>query len=214
MRRVILCVGGLCLAGCGEAELAKGGADNFDSAMFDTGAADTGGTDGDSETPVWWRLGATLDLLDGAIQKRDSTLDISLSGADDVVICEESLPISRATSVVATPDAVVLAWWRIAAADPTGDCASWTSPLSTSVFLGIGDMHPDIEASLDPLDLAAVSDSLNGAYASLDGGDTVYVYGVAGTVDAYAGAVPAADALPLADGTWTVLAVYPFAYSS
>lgn len=200
------------LGGCAESSLDNKGGTGFDSGFFDTGGYDTGDGESDSATPVWWRLGATLLLEDGDIDDEESTLDLSLSAEDGVLICEEELPLVRSTFSSGTPDEVVLAWWRMTTSEPTGACAEWATPLPDTIYLGIGELHPDILASLDLLGLASVSDSLNGAYVSLDGGETVYVYGVAGSAAAFSGESPAADELPLFDATWTVLAVYPFAY--
>ena len=46
---------------------------------------------------------------------------------------------------------------------------------------------------------------------SIDGGDQIYVYGLAGTEDAYAALSGPSTEVPLEDGPWQLRAIYPFA---
>ena len=89
----------------------------------------------------------------------------------------------------------------------------WEDPLGGRSFqLGVGEMHPEVVAVLDSLDGLGdgAESSLNGAYASFDGGDTLYVFGVAGSLAAYEGAGLSAEEAPLPDGTWIVRGLYAF----
>ena len=73
-------------------------------------------------------------------------------------------------------------------------------------------MDPNIQANLSPAGLGDLEDNLNASYASLDGGDTIYVFGVAGTDTAWLDVDEAAEGGPVEDGTWIIKGIYPFSY--
>ena len=121
------------------------------------------------------------------------------------------------------PDALVLSWWAISLGEWTGGCVSGSDdelvlppPQLSELYLGIGNMHPDILSVLGTLDAASdgAELTLNGAYASLNGGADVYVYGVAGLNEGYQGVEGPALETPLEDGSWMLRAIYPFSFGS
>ena len=81
------------------------------------------------------------------------------------------------------------------------------------MLLAIGLLHPEAAALVEGLEAAAdgSSETLNGAYLSFDGGETLYVLGVAGLPAAYAAEAGPDLEAPLDDGLWQVLPVYAFA---
>ena len=126
-------------------------------------------------------------------------------------MCRESVSISSVTRSSSLPDPAVLVWWQIDRGEFSGDCVDVAQPLPASVYVGVGAVHPEIEAVMGVVEEAAgVEDRLNGAYASLDTGVTTYVYGLAGTEAAWAGTGDALDSAQLSDETWLVRAIYPF----
>lgn len=188
-------------------------------AAYDTGGvdsadagADTGAGPDDSVVPAYWRLGASFDVQDGSPQSDGSQLLLEVLAEDEASICADSMVITAIQAHVEPPDPMVYTWWRISHDPPEAACDILDDPVPDGILIGIGEMHPEILAGLDLMGLSAEADSLNAAYASLDGGDTVYVFGVAGTLSAYDGdASPATDAT-LADGEWQIQALYAFSY--
>lgn len=212
MRRVVSTWAFALVAGC-SGGYGKGEDALFESGWLDSGGvADTGTPPEDRLDPAWWELGGAITIEGGAPDAAYSTLALTLLGSDGLVLCEDSVAVSAIEDVARLPDLNVYTWWEVSHGDPQGPCAAWEAPVPSPLLLGVGALHADIRASLDPLDLAEVADNLNGAYASLDEGATVYVFGVAGTDAAYVGEAEAALEAPLADGVWLVRAVYPFSY--
>lgn len=199
-------------AGC---SMSKATGDNvWDTAGGDDTAdsdADTGGLD-DSEDPVWWELGASLVITDGVLDANTSSLRVRMLDLDVAPMCEETLALVGAELEASTPDSEIYTWWRLSPAALAGDCALHDDVPPDELRLGIGALQADVRAVLGPAGYDGVADSLNGAYASLDGGETVYTFGVAGTEAAFAGGTAAATEAPLADGAWTIVALFPFDY--
>lgn len=193
----------------------KGAEDGFatETGGWDTGSvSDTGSDPEDSGEAVWWKLGAAISIWEGAVLPEESSLGLTLLLQDGSVLCEDTLAIRELTVEEDLPDATIYSWWRVEAESPQGSCAELRDPVPSPVLIGVGAMHPDIFATLDPEGLADGASSLNAAYASINGGEDVYVFGVAGTTAAYLGDAAPADSSLLADGVWIVRPVYPFAY--
>lgn len=183
----------------------------------DSGVADSAPEDADTAaggTPTWWRLGASLAISEAGEPFGDSA-ELRVEVLDDVelALCAEATPITALAASVKTPDTTVYTWWSVTSEDLSEDCARLDPLADVELYLGIGALHPDIRAGLDTMGLADVADSLNGAYASLDGGSTVYVFGVAGTSAAYEGERQASPAGPLTAGVWEIRPLYAFGYS-
>ncbi len=184
-----------------------------ETGAMDSGSSlDTGDTPEDHVGPTWWKLGAAISIWEGALLPDESSLGLTLLAADGSILCEDTLTVRGITAQSSTPDPTIFTWWSVTHGLPQSACAEYTSPVPSPVFMGVGAMHVDIRANLEPADLADGAASLNAAYASLDGGDTVWVYGVAGTTAAYLGDAAPADSSELADGVWVIRAIYPFDY--
>ena len=204
------------LVGCSGVSDVKGSGDTaWDSGMVggdDTGSFDTGG--GESIDVTYWTLGATLALSGGVPELEGSSLDVALLGADSAVACAETVAIQGAVQEDDAPDAVIYAWWGLMDTGPEGDCDDYhyNWPVPSPVYVGVGAMDANIAALLEPLGLAAFEGSLYAAYASVDEGRTVYVYGVAGPEEAFAGEGTASQDAAPTDGVWKVVPIYPFLY--
>lgn len=183
-----------------------------DTANVDYDTADTGFDDEDGVSPAWWQLGAAVSLISGLPDAASSRLSLSLIAEDGADLCEDTLAVTQIADVAEAPDPAVFSWWEVTASEPEGGCGPWRSPVPDPVYLGVGAMDPNIEANLSPAGLDDLDGNLNAAYASVDGGDTVYVFGVAGTEAAWLGVDDAATTGPLSDDTWIIKAIYPFPY--
>lgn len=177
----------------------------------DDGSSDTGALE-DGESPLWWELGAELVITGGLVDPNLSTLSVRMLNANVEPLCDERLALLGVSEEAVTPSSEIYAWWEISPSAPSDECSDHEEAPPAELLLGVGALEADVRAMLGPAGLAGVADGLNGAFISLDGGDTLYTFGVAGTAEAYAGTAGAATGAPLADGTWTVVSLFAFAY--
>jgi hypothetical protein len=201
------------LAGCGD--IAK------DGEAMDTSAAaaerDMGATEQPSAVvgPAWWRLDADLDLVDGLLSRERSQFTVAILDADGLILCEEDVRVASTDTVVARPEPELLTWWLVRFGEGTRTCAGIydVSRLPTEIELGVGDLHPELQAVAGLVDgmPEAGASTLNAAYARVDGAvDDVWVYGFAGDDEAWLGVSGPATVAPLTDGAWTLRGIYSF----
>lgn len=218
MKRTFLSLVVVLASGCSAYNMKADAGSSFgDSASVDTG--DTEGDDHLDGEVAWWALGAGIQVTEGTIDLAATSLEIEARQDDGTPICAiESAPQSLTTMAEYPEGLGMVGWWLIQPGEWFGDCGSMEieSPVDRSFLLGVGAMHPEMVAVLGSVEAAAdgSEETLNGAYASFDGGATIYIFGVAGPAEAFAAEGAPAEALPLADGVWTVLPIYPFAYRS
>lgn len=186
----------------------------------DTGSLDDSGggpPDSDDETgsvdeadPSWWALSATILVEDSLPVQGDTTLVVTLidDGADiSSPICQAryegvELPAQD------LPDPLLYHWWLATLADPVTDCsAHLLTWIPTSILLGIGTLHPDVAALLEPAGYDQVESYLYGAYLQADS-QAIWTYGVTATAAGFAGEqLPVAEA-PVPDGTYSIVPIY------
>lgn len=208
------------LIGCAGADNANSRLDTGSGPLDGDTASDSATTGLDSSepdaAPEWFRLGATLTLEDGLATQVDVRLEF-LDGDHLPVGCTEDRSSLGVVASIETPDPTVYHWFRVSLAEPVTDCVD-AAQVPAELFLGLGDLHPEVEAQLLGLDLDGVSDSLYGAYvlldetqAELDAPDQVALaYGYAGTETDLSGEATARTAAPLPDGDYTLAGVYLF----
>ena len=169
----------------------------------------------DAAVPTWWRLHAKLQVSAGLLTHLGSALTVEILDQDGGVLCTEDRRVDAVDNISDRPDPTVLTWWNVSVGESTGGCdaVSLPNPLPASVFLGIGDVHPEIEAvagwveSLPPAGTA----TLNGAYAQIDESqDDIWVYGLGGDAAAWSGTAGPASVTPIHDGLWTLRGIYSF----
>ncbi len=197
---------------------ARGDSGSGDSALDtseDTGSG-TDSTDISEPTPEWFRLDATVTLVEGQatqVEVRQEFLDGQLLPVD----CVEDRSSLGIVASVATPDPTVYHWWRVSLGDSDALCVELPQ-LPEEVFLGMGALHPEVEAQLLGRGLDAVADSLYGAYVMLDEAQVelkaedqvALAYGFAGTESDLTGDATARTAAPLPDGDYTLSGVFLF----
>ena len=212
----------LCLAaGCSDERAGAEGAGAADSTEgADTGSTTDagGGDDGAEDTgPVvdvaaWWRLRATIEVVEGLAQAAGGQLEIESYDAELNLRCEATAEVARVSELTPSEPALA-AWWQVVAGEWSGTCVDWDQPIPVaSVQLGVGEMHPEIVAVLDTVEGASAGSeaSLNGAYARVESSGDIYVFGAAGLPAAFAGVGEPATLSPLPDGTWTFAPAYAF----
>ena len=181
-------------------------------AWDDSGNEDGGGADLESE-PTHWRLSATLVVSDGVVQAEESYLDVGVDDGDENELCREAASLSAVDDAAVQP-AEFVAWYEVSVDAWDSDCEDTQAavPAGSSFLLGLGELHPEALALLDTLDEAddSADQSLNGAYASFDGGESAYIFGVGGTAEAFEGVGETPTEGPLADGVWVILPLYSF----
>ena len=195
--------------GCSAAENKSGGSADSGggSGVGDTGDQDIDPLDdtGDSAQAVWWTLGATIQLTKGAAVPAESGLVVALLDAELAEVCTAAVPVLALEASKETPDPSITVWWQVTPDNSKSiGCEGETLPLPGVLGLGVGVLHPDIRARLV---VQGLDDSLLlGAYAApagLEADDPLYVYGAAGTAEAWLGkGIAPDDAAPLADGLW------------
>ena len=204
------------LIGCSESSVEmSAGADEASSfAGMDTGSFESDASES-SEAPSFWRLSGTLLVNDGVIQSELSFLRVVIIGDAGGVLCDDSLGITSSIRQVDVPEAGVHAWWEVVRTEPDeSSCLRglYRNPLPAPVYLGIGAMHPEIEAvvagnpDLEPIE----GQRLRSVYAAMAADSSVWVFGLAETSSEEEIDVdPATDTVSV-DGNWKFSSVYSF----
>ena len=179
------------------------------------GSADGGEDSGASELAVsWWALSASLVVLaddPGEIDPLGSMLEVRLFDEARVEQCASTAALDVARTARSLPDPAVYGWWELTPGAWTGTCdaAQLAERVDPGLELGVGVLDAEIKAQMGAAGLGdAGVETLNGAYVSLDSGDTLWVYGVAGLPDAFTGAAGPATETPIPGGTWALQSVY------
>jgi hypothetical protein len=204
------------LSACSESGLAFDVADTAaydDEAMRDTAQDDSEAADsGVIVAPMWWRLSASLVLVQGTPVPEKSALTVELLGSKDEPLCTQQRPLLASEDWGVDYDAVLTAW-KLTPEPVELLCGLYEPPLGESIVLGVGEMHPDILAAIGSIPELDEDAPLNAAYmVTIDKPDALYVYGVAGMSTAYAGEGEVVSKLPLEDGGWQIEPVYRFSY--
>ena len=183
------------------------------AAPEDPGGGDDAGGNDLGPQPTHWRLSATLVVADGSVVADQSFLDVAVDNIEEQELCQETGSLSTVLEADVQPPEFV-AWYDVTVDAWEADCEELQSAVTggSSFLLGLGELHPEALALLDTLEEAGDSaeTSLNGAYASFDGGETAYIFGVGGTAEAFEGVGEAPTDGPLPDGTWLILPLYSF----
>jgi len=181
---------------------------------MDTGSAISDGAER-SEDPAYWQMSGTLLVNDGSIQTDLSFLRVVIVGDAGGVLCSDSVGITASTRQADVPEAGVQAWWRVTRTDPeSASCLAveYAIPLPKPVFIGLGAMHPEIEAVLagDPDHSQDEGSRLRSVYASMSEASAVWVFGVAETTSEEEVEVDPATGGISVDGNWKFDALYSF----
>jgi hypothetical protein len=191
------------------------------SADYDSGSGSPGIDEGEDrdpaeeEEPLAWELSGHLVLATDVIVEADSQLQVRLLGAERALLCEASVQIETATAMDAAqyPESELVGWWRLFVESPSAEGCfgeQFAFPVPVPMLLGVGPLHPEIIAAVGADDSLGTVSTLNSVYASMDGGDTVWVFGVIGTEQAYSGESGPELSAPLSDGAWQFQSVYSF----
>lgn len=191
-------------------ELADTGGGN-DSGTDPLDSADDTG-DWDQADPVWWSLAGTVLVEDALPILGDTSFRITMideSADPENPICQASYD-EMALTVLDSPDPSIFHWWAATLGEPTySDCSPHLlTRVPATIELGIGSLHPDIAALLEPAGYAEVEAYLYGAYLRTEGVQTIWTYGVAATAAGFDAEQLPVDEGPLPDGTYSVVPIY------
>ena len=212
----------ICFFACSDTEptgLQAQGSD-AEASMQDTGLA-AGGQDEEAEAsvPSAWDLSGSFRVIDGQLDAGLSHLTADIYDEDGASICRQGLGVASTRNVEILPDPDLQSWWEINVdSTQAGDCVNQAVQVPTShpIYLGLGALHPEIEAVLDseagptpPEDVEVRS-----VFVALGADARIWIFGVATLDDSAQG-----DALEetiaiqtLRDGQWKFKALYSFPY--
>jgi len=205
-----------CSVGCaladGFAPLVESGDGDDSSVAPEDSDADSGGWDGPA--PVWWTLSAAILIEEGAPAQGDASVSIALlaeEGEADASLCTATWT-SPGMVVLDVPDPLLFHWWQLVLDGvPEGNCGAQLQRfLPDGGELGIGALHPDVAAVLEPAGYDGLSGYLYGAYLrpAQARDDVIWAFGVAGTEASYlAEELPVSQA-PLPNGTYRIEPIY------
>ncbi|MEZ4241900.1 MAG: hypothetical protein R3F59_38275 [Myxococcota bacterium] len=178
------------------------------STQVDSGASSTAGA-----VPAYYAVAMGFDLVEGEIDPATATFAVTLWSDEDapLPLCVHDVPLLGA--VAEAPPALdsletgttgaggLGGWWALDLGDGVPDeyCDPWPA---RALHVGLGPYDPRLDAALDAAGLLGLG--LYGLYLQEDGDDTVYVVGVGGTAEMFAGGYgPDPEAPPpLPDGAY------------
>lgn len=186
----------------------SGASDGGDDGSVDDTASDAG-TDEDMGT--YWSLDADLLIEGGLVDAERSTIYLGRRRSGEQTCVDEVVPAS-VVAIEELPHETVLTWWEITwGVDALLCFEGGKGGASQPVLLGVGLMHPEIEAVVDSVEDVSdpqAAQALNGAYVQLAGDERLLVYGAAGPDLAWVGKGKPATSAPLSDGLWLVRTAY------
>ena len=205
--------------GCSDAKMSMGDVDEsaMSAAESDTAFALDEGAEF-SESPAHWKLSGTLLVNEGVIQTDLSFLRVSIVGDEGGELCTDNVGISASSRQSESPEAGVQAWWEVMRTEPSdASCLSmdYSLPLPKPVFIGLGAMHPDIEAVLagDPDRSQNEGSRLRSVYVAMSEGSAVWVFGFAETTSEEEVEIDPITGGISVDGNWKFDALYSFPFN-
>ena len=218
MRMTPILVCGLAV-GCSDAKMSM---DAFDEAMMSAAESDTAFAPDEgaefSETPAYWKLSGTLLVNEGSIQTDLSFLRVTIVGDEGGDLCTDNVGISASSRQSESPEAGVQAWWEVTRTEPAAtSCLSmeYSLPVPKPVFLGLGAMHPEIEAVLagEPDHTQSEGSRLRSVYLAMSEESTVWVFGYAETTSEEEIELDPVTGGSSVDGNWKFDALYSLPFN-
>lgn len=139
---------------------------------------------------AWWNVVSELHLEDGVLNKEKSTVEIVVFSAEYAPVCSVVFQFEEALETEPSFEEGYL-WWRIllreAPEDMQDNICTYTEELPTVLHLGVGSLHIESLAIWNDVSWGEVApperEDAMSSYISLDNGDSVWVYGVAKSVN-------------------------------
>ena len=205
------------ILGCSDAKMYSDASSEatMSAAEFDTGFAPDEGAEF-TQTPAYWKLSGTLLVNEGAIQTDLSFLRVGIVGDEGGELCTDNVGITSSVREAESPEAGVQAWWSVTRTEPSiSSCLTteYTLPLPRPVYIGLGAMHPEIEAVLagTPDHTRSEDSRLRSVYAAMSAEAAVWVFGYAETTSEEEVEIDPSTGGVSVDGNWKFDALYSFA---
>jgi hypothetical protein len=187
---------------------AKYSDDASDTSRYGNDDSSSDSADGtDEDAPALWSIDGWFVIAEGAPDPTKSSLDIVVLDEDMQAVCDPK-PVSFGPVVVLpAPDPAIYTWWEITVPVIGGGC---TAMLPPTFRIGIGAFDERLTPYLLGLDGVSetASTSLNGAYASVDGDENVWIYGIAGPTEAFEGTGDPVRTAEAVVGSWKIETVF------
>ena len=188
----------------------RGVADTAAQADDTSFAVDDSGTDDTSQPePERFRVLGTLTVQDGEYAAAE--VQYRLLADDGTEICTQTHAAETVTMALSPEPEWVFDWARLDLADTDEWCQA---SLPSSLGVGLGLLYTEVVPHLEASGVAEVQSSLQGFYASFeqpwsDGIEqSTLAMGYAGTEQALAGEIQAAESGPLPDGVYSFRSVF------
>jgi len=189
---------------------------------FDTGGwADAGTEDSEpSVVPEVWTMSGELYVESGLLLPGRSLVIAEVTDAFGVPICHHRAGLSSTSRIADVPDDDLDVWWTVDLEILDGStcgASGVAGPLPEGLHLGLGPLHPEVEAVLDSEagDAPAEDIDTKSIFVSFGDDGDVWVFGLA-TMKPEPGVVTSDTGRPdhfgIPDGLWRFRAVYPFSY--
>lgn len=207
----------LCLAAAVGCSMGKGMKDSGlsdsldDTFPQDEDTSDTSDAWGD---PVWLSLQATLPILKGELTMEKTSLSWAVLDKSESAICVASSTPEQARAQRRPVEGIYIAW-NFTLSPYDSDCGRIKNQLPLAYGLGIGELHPDLAATLGAAGYEGLQTSVYGVYLSPESDwKTIWAFGIAGTADDFKGGQTTVSEPPLPDGDYTVESIYLMEYNS
>ena len=193
---------------------------NMEEAAMDSGSWDGAGSEDSysSLAPDAWAMSGELHVESGLLVPERSLVVAEVVDASGTTVCRQQAGLASSLRTTELPDDDLEAWWTLQLEvrdTSTCEAAGVAGPLPVSLSMGLGPLHPEVEAVLDSEAGAAPSEQIEtkSIFVAFEEGE-VWVFGLAtmkpepGVATSDAGAVH----FGVEDGLWRFRAVYPFRY--
>lgn len=193
-------------------------------AIDDTGPPTEGDTDVDSDSDddtasplsdvAWFTLQGYLQVTGGEAVAGGSRIEVQFhpseaeSNDGGIEPCSV-LPgiLGLTTTTASDPTVTLYGWWAASLADPDDDAC--ITQLPANLHLGIGPVEPALFPAMEAQGYDPQAGTLYGLYVQYGSAPTppIWVFGVTGTTDNFAGTAPAAGP-PLPNGDYTLVSLH------
>jgi len=170
------------------------------------------------EFPTLFAISAQLIIADAELDNDESSVWIQPVYEDGSAACVQPARYTIDDAIVQHPHYAqeIGAWWQMRISLEENPCTDIALPqLNEQIWLGMGEMHPDIIAGLKMSGAESQALPANAAYASIVDGsvENTFVFGfseVSGEVDDVTEPIGISEPVP--DGVWELESVYLFDY--
>lgn len=162
-------------------------------------------------TATYWSLDGVVQIdAEGGLIAAGSSLDLEYRGPDLEVLCAVTAQVVTAESLFFPLDVELVAWWELTLDAGEHEC-EWADG-HDALRVGLGTLDPRLQEAMEAHDLDPAATSLYGLYTQASAGADVFVFGVGGTTEHYAGTSDTTTTPPLPEGVYTLQGLHLLPY--